>query len=208
MGDHTVGNSLDITGDGTEDGAVARKPTADTVRQLDFARHQGQVGHCSRQVQLESRLGASEVAGLANAQLDQSGQSVLDHHASRSIFVIPGALLQRTGLLQESLLGMDQHPPSLPALGRDALRPQGTCHTFGPVELEGLQVVDPTRGIRTPSRWHYGVGDLPCRTGATARHQVDDKVILGKALPVGPSRHPGNQGAARVGEGLPGSSVS
>ena len=77
MGDHTVGNSLDITGDGTgdgtEDGAVARKPTADTVRQLDFARHQGQVGHCSRQVQLESRLGASEVAGLANAQLDQSG---------------------------------------------------------------------------------------------------------------------------------------
>ena len=93
MGDHTVGNSLDITGDGTEDGAVARKPTADTVRQLDFARHQGQVGHCSRQVQLESRLGASEVAGLANAQLDQSGQSVLDHHASRSIFVIPGALL-------------------------------------------------------------------------------------------------------------------
>ena len=36
MGDHTVGNSLDITGDGTEDGAVARKPTADTVRQLDL----------------------------------------------------------------------------------------------------------------------------------------------------------------------------
>ena len=94
MGDNTVGNSLDITGDGTEDGAVARKLTADTVRQLDFARHQGQVGHRGRQIQLESRLDPAEIAGLANPQLHQSGQPVFHRHASRSIFVVGGALLQ------------------------------------------------------------------------------------------------------------------
>ena len=102
---------------------------------------------------------------------------------------------------------MDQHPPSLPALGCDALGPQWTCPAFGPVELEGLQAVYPPRGIRPLSRRHDGVGDLSRRTGATARGQVDDKVILGKVLPVGPAWHPGYQLAARIGEGLPGSSV-
>ena len=63
----------------------------------------------------------------------------------------------------------------------------------------------PGRGIRL-SRRHDGVGDLSRRTGATARGQVDDKVILGM-LPVGPAWHPGYQLAARIGEGLPGSSV-
>ena len=86
---------------------------------------------------------------------------------------------------------MDQHPPSLPALGCDALGPQWTCPAFGPVELEGLQAVYPPRGIRPLSRWHDGVGDLSRRTGATARGQVDDKVILGKVLPVGAGLAPG-----------------
>ncbi len=53
----------------------------------------------------------------------------------------PGALLQCPGLLQQGLL--DQHPPSLPAFGRDALGPQWTCHKFGPVELKGPQAADP-----------------------------------------------------------------
>ena len=132
---------------------------------------------------------------------------VFHRHASRSIFVVGGALLQRPCLLQEAFLGMDQHPPSLPALGCDALGPQWTCPTFGPVELEGLPAVYPPRGIRPLSRWHDGVGDLSRRTGATARGQVDDKVILGKVLPVGPAWHPGYQLAAHIGEGLPGSSV-
>ena len=103
---------------------------------------------------------------------------------------------------------MDQHPPSLPAFGCDALRAQWTGPTFGPVELEGPQAVDLPRAIRPLSRWHDGVGDLSRRTGATARGQVDDKVILGKVLPVGPAWHPGYQLAVRIGEGLPGSSVS
>ena len=89
-------------------------------------------------IQLESRLDPAEIAGLAEAQLDQSGQPVFHRHASRSIFVVGGALLQRPCLLQEAFLGMDQHPPSLPALGCDALGPQWTYSTYRPVELEGL----------------------------------------------------------------------
>ena len=87
---------------------------------------------------------------------------------------------------------MDQHPPSLPALGCDALGPQWTCPAFGPVELgRPASGVPAPRGIRPLSRRHDGVGDLSRRTGATARGQVDDKVILGKVLPVGPAWHPG-----------------
>ena len=178
-----------------------------TARQPDFPRHQGEVGHRDRQVQLAFRLGSSETAGLTDAQMDQSGQPVFHHHSSGSIFVVPGALLQCPGLLQQGFLGMDQHPPSPPAFGRDALGPQWTCHTFGTVELEGPQAVDPSHAISPLSRRHDGVGKPPRRTGATARRQVDDKVILGKALPVGAAWHPGNQLAARIGEGLAGPAV-
>ena len=53
-------------------------------------------------------------------------------------------MLQGPGLLHQAFLGMDLHPPSLPALGRDALGPQWTGPTFGPVELESLQSVGAT----------------------------------------------------------------
>ena len=56
----------------------------------------------------------TEVAGLADAQLDQPRQPMLCHHSARSILVAGSALLQSPGLLQQSFLGMDQHPPSLP----------------------------------------------------------------------------------------------
>ena len=52
---------------------------------------QGQVGYRGSQIQLESRLDPAEIAGLANAQLDQPGQPVF-HHTAHSIFVM------RTGL--------------------------------------------------------------------------------------------------------------
>ena len=42
---------------------------------------------------------------------------------------------------------MDQHPPSLPALGSDALGAQWTYPTYRPVELEGLQAVGATGAI-------------------------------------------------------------
>ena len=143
-------------GENIQDDAVACWAATGLARLSEFPRHQGQVGHRGRQVQLEFRLGASKIAGLADAQMDQSGQPVFHHHPARSIFVIPGALLQGPGLLQQGFLGMDQHPPSLPAFGRDALGAQWTGHTFGPVELEGPEVVNPSLAISPlspPARW-------------------------------------------------------
>ena len=81
------------------DDAVACCPATGTARPPDFARHQGQVGYRGRQLQLELRLGTPEVAGLADSQLDQPGQSVLHYHSARSILVVGSALLQRSGLL-------------------------------------------------------------------------------------------------------------
>ena len=82
-----------------EDDAVARCAATGTARQPDFARHQGQVGHRGCQIQLESRLDPTEVAGLADAQLDQPRQPMLYHHSARSILVVGSAPLQRSGLL-------------------------------------------------------------------------------------------------------------
>ena len=94
IGDH----SADIAGDIADD-AVACCTATGTARPPDFARHQGQVGYRGRQLQLELRLGTPEVAGLADSQLDQPGQSVLHYHPSRSILVVGSTLLQRSGLL-------------------------------------------------------------------------------------------------------------
>ena len=107
-----------------------------TARQPDFARHQGQIGHRGRQIQLESRLDPAEVAGLADAQLDQPRQPMLYHHPSRSILVVGIALLQRSCLLQQGFLRVDQHSASLPAFGRDALGPQLAYPTHRPVEMD------------------------------------------------------------------------
>ena len=61
---------------------------------------QGQVGHGGRQVQLEFRLGAPEVAGLADSQLDQPRQPVLHHHPALPVLGEGLALLQGPSLLQ------------------------------------------------------------------------------------------------------------
>ena len=85
--------------------------------------------------------------------------------------------------------------------------PQWTYPTYRPVELESLQSVDTTGAISPLSRRHDGAGNLPRRTGATARGQVKVKVIFGEVFPVGPARHFGHQPASRVGEGLAGPAV-
>ena len=69
IGDHSADNIADD--------AVACCAAADTARQPDFAQHQGEIGHRGRQIQLEFRLDPTEVAGLADAQLDQPGQPML-----------------------------------------------------------------------------------------------------------------------------------
>ena len=92
-------NSVDLD----EDDPVVCAVATGTARHPDFSCHQGQVGHRGRQIQLELRLGPAEVAGLADAQMDQPGQPVFHHHSTNSIFVIPGALLQGPGLLQQGL---------------------------------------------------------------------------------------------------------
>ena len=51
-------------------------------------------------------------------------------------------------------------------------------------------------------------GNIPRRAGAGPRLQVNKEVLLGKVGLVGASRHPGNQGPSRVGEGLPGIAVA
>ena len=84
---------------------------------------QGQVRHRCRQVQLEFRLDPTEIAGLPNVQLDEAGQSMLGYHSPAPVLVIGRTLLQLASLLQQCLLGMDQHLPALPAFGRDALGP-------------------------------------------------------------------------------------
>ena len=184
IGRSTGDNSVD----NIEDDAVACCAATGTARQSDFAQHQGQVGHRGRQVQLESGFDPTEVTGLPYAQLDQSRQPMLCHYSSLSVLVVVGAPLQRSGLLQQGFLRMDLHPASFTALGRDALGPQWTMPTFGPVELEGLQLIDTTRAVSPFPGWHDGAGNLSGRTGATARGQVKVKVMLGKVFPVGPAR--------------------
>ena len=49
---------------------------------------------------------------------------------------------------------------------------------------------------------------FPAGQVAGARRQVDMEVLFRKVFPVWAARHPGNQGAACVGEGLPGIAVS
>ena len=95
-----IGRSIgDHSADIIADDAVACCTAAATARPPDFARHQGEIGHRGRQIQLEFRLDPTEVAGLPDSQLDQPGQSVLHYHPSRSILVVGSALLQRSSLL-------------------------------------------------------------------------------------------------------------
>ena len=51
-------------------------------------------------------------------------------------------------------------------------------------------------------RWQHGSGDIPRRTGAGARLQVNPEVVLGKMSPVGTPWRLGHQPASRIGEGL------
>ena len=64
-----------------------------------------------------------------------------------------------------------------------------------------------TRGAGPGSRGADIPGNLPRRTGAGPRFQVNKEVFFLEVGFVGASRHSGNQGTSRVGEGLPGIAV-
>ena len=99
---------------------------------------QGQVCHRGRQIQLEFGLDPSEVTRLPDTQLLQSSQSMLGHHPSLPVLIEVGTLLQRPGFLQQGLLGVDQHLPSLHGFGRKASGPQQTALAHRTVEPEDL----------------------------------------------------------------------
>ena len=65
------------------------------------------------------------------------------------------------------------------------------------------QLVRPSRWSGASAQGPDSPGNLSRRTGATSRRQVDMEVLFRKVRPVGAARHPGNQGAFRVGEVLP-----
>ena len=161
-------------GDNIEDDAAACCAATGAARPPEFPGHQGQVGYRGSQVQLAPGLDPAEIAGLAKAQLDQSGQPVFHHHSARSIFVIVSALLQRPGLPAAGLPG-DGSGTRRPRLPWAAMHwgPQWKGPTFGPVELEGLQAVDPPRATHPLSRRHDGVGNL-AREGCTWRALLEE----------------------------------
>ena len=115
-------------GDLGKNGAVTTVTVVGIAAQAHLAGHQGEIGHRGRQIQLEFRLGPSEIPGLPHAQLLEPSQPMLRHHPSLLVLVIVGTLLQRPGLLQQALMVMDQHPPSFAPSIRDATGAQQTPH--------------------------------------------------------------------------------
>ena len=94
---------------------------------------------------------------------------------------------------------------------------RGPGHAPGPqwaypadrrIEPEGLQPVSPSRGTGPLPRRQQLPGNLTRRTGTGYLLQVNPEVFFREVLAVGAPRHPGNQGASRVGEGLPGIAVA
>ena len=194
-------------GPGTENAAGAGI-AAGVGWQTGLGGHQGQIGHRGRQVQLEFCLGAPEVAGLADSQLDQPRQPVLHHHPALPVFAKGFTLLQGPGLLQQRLLRVQLHRPSCARCRGHALGPQRAHPADRSVELEGLQLVSPACCCGASTQGPDSPGNVPRRTGAGARLQVNMEVLFRKVFPVWAARHPGNQGVACVGEGLPGVAVS
>ena len=68
--------------------------------------------------------------------------------------------------------------------------------------------MSPSRGPGPLPRRQQLPGNLTRRTGTGYLLQVNPEVFFREVLAVGAPRHPGNQGASRVGEGLPGIAVA
>src|SRR5215471_10014248 len=75
--------------------------------------HQGQVGNGGGEEELEERLAATEVARLADAQLNQSRDAVLDHLALPAEVIERRNPLPGSGSLDLRLLWVETHVPSV-----------------------------------------------------------------------------------------------
>ena len=178
-----------------------------TVVQSRLAGHQGEIGHGGGQIQLAFGLGPTETAGLAHPQLRQASQSVLRRHPQAPIRGKGGAVLQRPGLLQQALQGMQAHGAPHARAGGHAPRPQGAGVAHCALEPEACRLADAARAVGAGGHGYLVASDLSGWTGTGALGQVDDKVVLGEVGALRPPRHAGHQSAACVGEVLPGAAV-
>ena len=169
---------------------------------------QGQIGHRGRQVQLEFRLGAPEVAGLADSQLDQPRQPVLHHHPRCRHSPKASLCCRARACCNKASCGCSCTVRPVPGAAATHWVRSGHTPADRSIELEGLQLVRPACCCGASTQGPDSPSNVPRRTGAGARLQVDMEVLLGKVGPVGTPRHPGNQDASRVGEGLPGTAVA
>ena len=71
--------------DASDQDAVGTWTGAGFTGHAGFGGHQGQISDCGSQVQLEQRLGTSEVAGLADSELDQPRQPMLNDHTASTV---------------------------------------------------------------------------------------------------------------------------
>ncbi len=101
-------------------------------------------------------------------------------------------VLKGPDFLQQAFLGMQADRPATTGLDLHTLRSQGTAVTDRTLKHKGLS--------RDPLPVLLAVVALAVETGATASHQVDVEVLLGKIRAPGWFGHLGDQGPFGPGE--------
>ncbi len=147
-----------------------------------LAGDQGEVGHCGGEQDLEERLAAAEVARLADAQLDQPGDAMLDHLTLFAEVVEGRAPLPGSYCLELGFLGMEAHMPSVLVRNRslEALRAQGAVAAGLGRESEGAQLGPPASRRGVPPGTGQRSGRMPGRAAAAHRLEVDLELVLGE----------------------------
>ena len=115
-------------------------------------RHEREIGDGGGHKELEKRLGSTEVAGLAHAELHKSRQPVFGYLPQFAIWSERLALLEGPGLLQYGgLLWVDHNQPTLPEARSHTRRTQGAHVADGGVEAERAARESPALHSDRPS---------------------------------------------------------
>src|SRR5215207_546480 len=172
------------------------------------ARHQRQVRDGGGHQELEERLGSTEVACLANAELHQPRQPVFGDLTQLAIWCELLASLEGPRLLQQGLLRVDHHQTTFAGARTYAQRSQRTAVADGGVEAKRSQ--GDARGTVALARTdgHHLPGLLAGGAGATHRLQIDPEVLFRELGPSAPAGHLGHQFPPGLGEGPSGVAVS